>query len=185
MFLWLTGEFCSFRLAGMPAMRTAEFMLLVEASVLSRLPEQLKAGLTSRIRSVWLQMHYHTPKVHYEVWLTRKTGRIEIGLHFEGTREFSYHWAELMAQHAPEIFGRLGPDVEIEEWTQSWTRIHQSLPYDPLSEVLAGEVAQRLAQMITVLQPIVEAEQDNLPAELDQAPKPAGRRPKRRRSLAL
>jgi hypothetical protein len=156
-------------LCRMPAMRTAEFMPLVEARVLAQLPSELLDGLTSRIRSVWLQMHYHTPKVHYEVWLTRKTGRIEIGLHFEGPREFSYRWAELMSGHAPEIFSGLGPEVEIEEWTESWTRIHQSLPYDPLSEPLADEVARRLAEMITVLQPIVEAERGNIPPEMERS----------------
>jgi hypothetical protein len=163
----------------MPAMRTAEFMPLVEEKVLSLLPDALREGLTSRIRSVWLQMHYHSPKVHYEVWLTRKTGRIEIGLHFEGTREFSYRWAELMSGHAPEIYGGLGPDVEIEEWTQSWTRIHQSMPYDPLSEPLAEEVARRLAEMITVLQPIVEAERGNVPPELERSRQANGRAPTR------
>jgi hypothetical protein len=136
-------------------------------------------------------MDYHSPKVHYEVWLTRKTGRIEIGLHFEGPREFSYRWAELMAEHAPEIFGRLGPDVELEEWTPSWTRIHQSLPYDPLSEGLADEVARRLAEMITVLQPIVESERGNVAAELERTNEPhrragrfAGRRSTTRRRTA-
>jgi len=164
---------------GMPAMRVAEFMSLVQERALALLPEDLRSGVTSRVRSVWFQAWYHSPKVHYEVWLTRKTGRIEIGLHFEGQRDFSYRWAELMAGHAPEIFGRLGPDVEIEEWTPSWTRIHQTLPYGPLSEPLADEVSRRLSDMIDVLQPIVETERANVPPELDRAgapDRPAGAR---------
>ncbi len=161
-------------------MRVADFMPLVQERALSQIPDELRDGLTARIRSVWLQVHYHTPKVHYEVWLTRKTGRIEIGLHFEGPREYSYRWAELMSAHAPEIFGQLGPDVEIEEWTPSWTRIHQSLPYDPLSEPLADEVARRLAEMITVLQPIVEMERDNVPPALERAVETNGKRPRGR-----
>jgi len=171
-------------------MRVAEFMSLVQERALARLSDELRHGLTARVRSVWLQMHYHTPKLHYEVWLTRKTGRIEIGLHFEGAREFSYLWAELMSNHAPEIFGRLGPDVEIEEWTPSWTRIHQSVPYDPLSDALADDVARRLAEMITVLQPIVESERPNVPPHLESAEEPNLRtRPRHlgraRRRLAL
>jgi len=160
----------------MPAMRVAEFMPLVDERALAVLPDELRRGLTSRVRSVWLQLHYHTPKVHYEVWLTRKTNRIEIGLHFEGTRAISYLWADLMSAHAPEILGQLGPSVEFEEWTPSWTRIHQSIPYDPLSDSLADEVAQRLAEMITVLQPIVEAERENVPLELERAREPVTRR---------
>jgi hypothetical protein len=74
-----------------------------------------------------------------------------------------------MSAHAPDILGQLGPGVEFEEWTPSWTRIHQSIPYDPLSEALADEVARRLAEMITVLQPIVQLERENVPAELERA----------------
>lgn len=130
------------------------------------LPHELRA-FDASIRFVWLQLHYWSPKVHYEVWLTRKTGRIEIGLHFEGQREFSYRWAEVMAARMPEVQARLGPRVELEEWTPSWTRIHQTIPYDPLSEPLAGEVARLLAETITVLQPIAEEERANVPAELE------------------
>ncbi len=130
------------------------------------LPRELR-GFEASIRFVWLQLHYWSPKVHYEVWLTRKTQRIEIGLHFEGEREFSYRWAEVMAARMPEVQARLGPQVELEEWTASWTRIHQTIPYDPLSEPLAGEVARRLAETITVLQPIVVEEHAGVPAELE------------------
>ncbi len=153
-------------------MRVADFMSLVQDRALARIPENLRDRLTPRIRFVWLQVHYHTPKVHYEVWLTRKTGRIEIGLHFEGPRDFSYRWAELIAPHMPEIQARLGPQVELEEWTSSWARLHQTLPYDPLSEPLAEEVARRLAAMITVLQPIVERERDGVPPELEALGEP-------------
>jgi len=150
----------------MPAMRVVEFLTIVQERTMALLPEELRAGLTSRISSSWLWLHYHDPRVHFEVWLARKTGRIEIGLHFEGPREFSYRWAEQMAPHMPEIQARLGPRVELEEWTASWARVHQTVPYDPLSEPLADEVAQRFAETITVLQPIVEAERENVPPEL-------------------
>jgi hypothetical protein len=166
-------------------MRVAEFMGLLQEQVLSLLAKSLREGMQPRIRSSWFQVHYHSPKVHYEVWLTRKTGRIEIGLHFEGPREFSYRWLELMAEHAPEIMDGLGPEFEFEEWTPSWTRIHQTVPYDPLSEQLADEVARRLARVITVLQPIVEVERDSIPPELERAQEPKkSSRPRFRRGSA-
>ncbi|MEE8385426.1 MAG: hypothetical protein V3S01_05885, partial [Dehalococcoidia bacterium] len=49
----------------------------------------------------------------------------------------------------------------------SWTRIHQTIPYDPLREPLADEAARRLAETITVLQPILEEERSNVPPELE------------------
>jgi hypothetical protein len=163
-------------------MKVAEFMGLVESGTLERLTPELR-DCNARVRSVWFQVHYHTPKVHYEVWLARKIERIEIGLHFEGPQEFSYLWATLLAGHMPEIQSRLGTHVELEEWTASWARIHQTVPYDPLSDVLADEVATRLAEMITVLQPLVERERENVPKELEAAKEPvaAGRRHWRRR----
>ncbi len=51
----------------------------------------------------------------------------------------------------------------------SWTRIHQTVAYDPLDERLAEEVAQRLAAIIAVLQPILEDERFKVPPELERA----------------
>lgn len=147
-------------------LRVRDFMSLVLERATALLPPELRR-FNARIHFVRLQIHFWTPKVHYEVWLTRKTGRIEIGLHFEGERQFSYRWAEVMATRMPEIQARLGPQVELEEWTPSWTRIHQTIPYDPLSEPLADEVAGRLAKTIIALQPIVEEERGNVPPELE------------------
>jgi hypothetical protein len=159
-------------------MRVRDFMPLVLECTLARLPHELK-NVKHTIRSVWLQLHYHSRKVHYEVWLARKIERIEIGLHFEGPRAFSYLWAERIAPFMPEIQAQLGPSVELEEWTSSWTRLHQTLPYDPLTDALAQEVANRLSDTITALQPIVEREREHIPAELEFAE--SGRPPHRER----
>ena len=60
----------------------------LQETTLALLPNDLRDSCTARVRFVWFQVHFHSPKVHYEVWLTRKTERIEIGLHFEGPQEF-------------------------------------------------------------------------------------------------
>jgi len=159
-------------------MRVRDFMPLVRDQTLARLPEELRDA-SHRIRSVWLQLHYHSAKVHYEVWLARKIERIEIGLHFEGPKEFSYLWAEHIAPYMPEIQARLGPQAELEEWTSSWARLHQTLPYDPLNEPLADEIAARLADTIITLQPIIERERENVPVELENAAVPKSGRPGR------
>ncbi len=149
-------------------MRVREFLALVLERTEQQLPTALR-HFTARIRFVWLQLHYWTPQVHYEVWLTRKTGRIEIGLHFEGPREFSYRWAEAMAPRMPQVQARLGPQVELEEWTSQWTRIHQTVPYEPLSEALVETVAQRLAASMAVLQPMLEEERERMAQETEMA----------------
>ena len=168
-------------MASAMAMKVYDFLSLVLQRTEEQVPPELR-GFNARIRFVWLHLHYWTPQIHYEVWLTRKTGRIEIGLHFEGEREFSYRWATVMAARMAEVQALLGSQVELEEWTPSWTRVHQTLPYDPLSEALAEEVAQKLAATIAVLQPMLEEERDNVPQELVlAAPSRGGRRFWRRR----
>ena len=67
--------------------------------------------------------------------------------------------AAVIAPRALEIQAQLGPDVELEEWTKSWVRLHetQALVGD-LTEERALAVAERLARFIEVLEPILAEE---------------------------
>jgi hypothetical protein len=133
-------------------MHPQEFLTAVRDRAAERLPAELR-GWRSRIVYATLQTHYGNPHVHYEVWLVRKTGRIEIGLHFEADRDTNYAWATLLAAHADELRAAIGPDVELEEWTPSWTRLHETLPLGPLSDALCDAVAERLAAIVAATQP--------------------------------
>lgn len=139
-------------------MRIQDFLNLVYDG----LPGQLSAELRKhdwRVRWSLLQVYFEKPAVHYEVWVQRKARRIELGLHFECERDESYRWAEVLAPRAIEIQAQLGQNVELEEWTKSWTRLHETLHLDAdLSEALAADVAQRLARYIEVLEPILQEE---------------------------
>jgi hypothetical protein len=163
-------------------MRVRDFMESVQELTLARLPDDLRETCTARVRFVWFQVHFHSPKVHYEVWLTRKTERIEIGLHFEGPQEFSYRWAERFADHMAEVQAGCGPQLELEEWTASWARLHETIPYDPPSPALADEIATRLSRLITVCQPIIEAERDNIGEPVEEPKKVTTRRRWHRKS---
>lgn len=139
-------------------MRIHDFLLLVYDALPQRLPEPLRDH-EWRLRWSMLQIYFDNPKIHYEVWVQRKAGRIEVGLHFECEREESYRWAEALASHALEIQAELGPDVELEEWTRSWTRLHETRPLKgDLTREMAEEIAARIARLIEVLEPIVEEE---------------------------
>lgn len=157
-------------------MKVGDFMERLQEETLERLPEDVRKACKAKVRFVWFQVHFHSPKVHYEVWLTRKTERIEIGLHFEGPQEFSYAWAARFAEHMEQVQAECGPQYELEEWTQSWARIHETIPYDPLSEALADEVASRLARLIGVCEPIVEAERGLIAAPVEEKRVAAKRR---------
>ncbi|MBI4570405.1 MAG: hypothetical protein HY723_00510 [Chloroflexi bacterium] len=129
------------------------------------LPARLRRHRSKLFPSL-LQVYYGKPEVHYEVWVQRKPRAIEIGLHFEGERESNRRWADALAASAAQIQAALGPRAELEQWTRSWTRLHETRPivgedWRPkrdLTPELVREVAARLARYITVLEPIVEQE---------------------------
>lgn len=140
------------------AMRIRDFLSLVYDALSRRLPEPLREHRW-RVRWSLLQVYFESTAIHYEVWVQRKARRIEIGLHFEGEQEENYRWAQALAPRSLEIQAQLGPNVELEEWTRSWTRLHEtrSLVGD-LADDLAEEIAERLALFIEVLEPILAQE---------------------------
>ncbi len=137
-------------------MSIREFLARVRDLVYDQLGRD-GAAFQSRIRFNLLQLYHEDPGIHYEVWPQRKTGRIEIGLHFEGERENNYRWAEALSRRMAEIQAQLGPTTELEEWTRSWTRLHQTAPLDVLTEEAARDAASRLVRLIRVMEPLLAA----------------------------
>lgn len=139
-------------------MRIRDFL----TQVYDRIPDELPQSLRDhqwRVRWSLLQVYFGRPAIHYELWVQRKKRRIEIGLHFECDREESYRWADALAGRAMEIQAQLGPDVELEEWTEKWTRLHETLSLEgDLTEELAVKLARRFARYIEVLEPILAEE---------------------------
>ena len=143
-------------------MRPHEFLHAVRERAAMQLPPSLR-DWRARVMYATLQTHYGNPCVHYEVWLVRKTGRIEVGLHFEDEREVNRRWAAYLATYADQLREALGPDVELEDWTASWTRLHQTLPLGPLDDVLCDDVAARLAAIVAATQPLLGPQGANQP----------------------
>lgn len=164
------------------SLRIREFLALVRDAVLTT--GTADSSYQWRQRFSYVQFYRRDPRVHYEVWPQKKRGRIEIGLHFEGPREFSYAWAAVMAQHADDIMASLGPEVELEEWTPAWTRLHRVVPFEVLSQELARDAAGHVLRFMEALDPILESAWDDVLARAAGAPDEAGRpgrgRPRRR-----
>lgn len=136
------------------SLKVHEFLDLVETSYLGAID-----GDPGHHRRVWslFQVHFGNPQVHWEVWPQKKTGRVEVGLHFEAEREKSYEWAGRLGGFAGIALAELGPQAELEEWTSSWTRVHETLEFSSLSPALADEVTTRLVAYVTTLRPLLEA----------------------------
>jgi hypothetical protein len=136
-------------------MRLQKFQVSLVASVRQQLPRALRDPQLRAFASL-LKLYYANPKVHYEIWVRGETRLIEIGLHFEADKHTNDALRAYFEKRALEIRAELGERVEVERWTNVWSRVHQVLPYETLDEELVEQVAEKLARMITVLEPMVQ-----------------------------
>ncbi len=132
-----------------------EFFAAVRDRLQVKLPTELQ-GIRFRANHRQMKLYYRHERLHYEIWTNGRDQHIEIGLHFENGPESTESLIRFFDQHIVEIKHELGPEIELERWTNSWGRIFLLLPYQPLTEDLAIEVADRLCAMITMLQPLLD-----------------------------
>ena len=118
------------------------------------LPAQLQ-GFETRPMGSLIKVFYGNVHVHYELAL-RSSGFVEIGLHFESDKETNDRLLRHFSERTLDVIAELGPQVEIEQWTKSWGRVHQTVPYSTPTEHLLDIAVTRMAAMITVLQPMLE-----------------------------
>jgi hypothetical protein len=121
------------------------------------LPPELRKFKT-QMRGWLCQLYYHEPLLHYEVWNQgERRGQLEIGLHFESRNpQVNERYLRGFARYLTEIKARLGFQWEVEQWTKSWTKVYRVVKYEPFSDAYLEAIAGRLAQAMTVLQPIFE-----------------------------
>lgn len=132
-----------------------EFFAAVRDRLQVRLPADVQ-NINFQTSHRQMKLYYSHQKLHYEIWTNGRDQHIEIGLHFEEGPESTEALIRFFDRHILEIKHELGPEVELERWTNSWGRIFQLLPYQPLTEALAVDVADRLRDMIVVLQPLLD-----------------------------
>ena len=137
------------------AFKTKEFLTEAAELIRTQLPADLRdVQVVGPVTSL-VKFHYGNPKIHYEVWVRRRAGTIEVGLHFEAAPEENSRYLEHLISRYTNVIASLGPDVEPEQWTGSWTRVHQVFPYSTLDEDLLMLVSGHTAQMMRVLEPVV------------------------------
>src|SRR6266550_8859601 len=128
-----------------------EFLALVVDTAIALQPDKPNV----RVRASLAQLSFEAPDQHYEVWLRQKAGLLELGLHFEGPREENLRRLAVVADAMPEILDSLGDAPELEEWTESWTRLHEVHPIEILDDTFAHQIGARLAAYVTTLEPIL------------------------------
>lgn len=123
--------------------------------VRERLPADLR-DFQVRHRGVLSQIYYTDPAVHFEAWFHLRISRLELGLHFEKSPRENEALFQAFDQRIVEIKGELGETIELERWEKGWARVYETLPSEKIDDAFRTRVVSRLAQLITVLQPMVE-----------------------------
>ncbi len=82
-------------------------------------------------------------------------GVLELGLHFESKQhELNQALLHGFCRHMIEVKVKLGSSWEAEQWDKGWTKVYETLPYEPFTTDLLDRVGKRLGRAMTVLQPI-------------------------------
>lgn len=133
-------------------LKNRQFLALVKDSAFAALEGEAPQF---RLHGSMLQVYFERFPQHYELWIRPQAGLIEIGLHFEGEKEDNLRRIAVVAEAMPMIAARLGPQVDVEEWTERWTRVHETIPITELTEDRARRLGLKLARYIEVLEPVV------------------------------
>lgn len=118
-----------------------------------RLPEDLRP-FTYKSNGSLAQVYYRDPKVHYEAWFHWRTGRLELGLHFERDERTNDQLFARYDHHIVEIKAVLGETVELERWDRGWARLYESWPCEKVDRAFREQMTSRLARLIEVLEGI-------------------------------
>ena len=146
------------------------------ADVVERLRLLLPEGLAAfehRATLNLVKLYYGNERIHYEVWTDGARGQIEIGLHFEDGPLSTATYLAHFDRHIVELKHALGAQVELERWTSSWGHLYELVPLTTLTAATVERTAIRLAEMVTTLQPLVEAA-GVAPERAAQAAEPRG-----------
>jgi hypothetical protein len=122
--------------------------------VKSTLPHELRGFEKGRGHNRLLKLHYGRPEIHYEAWHHTGAGKLEVGLHFEGSAELNQQAFDFFRPRMVEIKASL-PRAELEPWDRGWSRLYETLAAPQLDELVLNDATGRLAAYIITLQPLV------------------------------
>jgi hypothetical protein len=143
-------------------MRASEFMRAIPPATRAQLPRKWQ-NFKTNVRPWLVQLFYADSLLHYEVvTLGERHGVLEIGLHFESRNPaVNAQLLDGFMRHLFEIKADLGDGFEAEMWDKGWTKVYETIPLEAFDAAYVDRVAARLAQIIVVMQPILEGIMSN------------------------
>jgi hypothetical protein len=137
-------------------MAPVEFFGELRKGVKAKVPAPLRKFNSARGRGRLVKLHFGRPEFHYEAWHHTGDGRLEIGLHFEGSREENQDAFEFFRAHVIEIKSQL-PRAELEPWDRGWCRLYETLRAAQLDEDVLDGAIVCLSDYIVALQPLLDS----------------------------
>lgn len=120
----------------------------------AQLPEELGTFQT-RQGGALVKVFAEEPAIHFELWLHRGRGRVELGLHFE-TRDpdRNRRLLEFMVDELAFLKATLSETLEAEPWDKGWTRVYLTRPIERLDREAQANLAATFATFIGILEPL-------------------------------
>jgi hypothetical protein len=132
----------------------AAFLGGVLEATRAQLPEEF-ATLENCQQGALIKVFGDEPAIHFELWLHRGRGRVELALHFE-TRdpERNTRLLEYMVDELAFLKATLSERLEAEPWDKGWTRVYLTRPLERLDRTEQASLATAFATFISVLDPL-------------------------------
>jgi hypothetical protein len=137
-------------------MAPVEFFGELRKGVKATVPAPLRKFNSARGRGRLMKLHFGPSEFHYEAWHHTGDGRLEIGLHFEGSREENQDAFEFFRAHVIEIKAQL-PRAELEPWDRGWCRVYETFRAPQLDEEVLDSAIDCLSGYIVTLQPLLDS----------------------------
>lgn len=138
-------------------MKTRDVLHILPDLVRQQLPPEFKdfhiVGPTTSL----VKLHFGDARIHYEVWIQKRKGEIELGLHFEDEPGVNASYLARLSDHSRTIQSALGPTVRTESWVKSWARVHEIVPLEPITDDFMIEISFKLSRMMRFLEPLLRA----------------------------
>jgi len=102
-----------------------------------------------------MKLHFGEPAFHFEAWHHTGAGKLEVGLHFEGSAAANLAAFDYFRARMVEVKAGV-PRAELEPWDRGWTRLYETLPAARLDERVLGDAVECMGAYVATLQPMLE-----------------------------
>jgi hypothetical protein len=133
----------------------SDFFTALRKALKKSLPTERRDFAFIRGRGRLMKVHFGEPAFHYEAWHHAGAGRLEVGLHFEGSAAENQAALEFFRARILEVKAGL-PRAELEPWDRGWTRLYETMPAARLDDKVLDQTVECLTDYIVTLQPMLD-----------------------------